>query len=419
MPYPFRERPVLGVRHLVAAVLAVIPFVPYAYLHAPAGSGVVRYGVEFAVDVAAVVAVVLRGRLIFARLRPLLIAVAALILFWLFTDLWNAVSPRTAVVAMRADLRFLPIAVVVAAAVAPLRDSRLYLWTILVGASVQSVLAVLAAAHATTLQTTLANRNELGIFLMLAGIALAASYEELGRRATIVFAVLLALGIVATASREGGIGLIVGLLLVVFVRARPRARWAVAAAAIVIGLLLLTPTLVGTGTGALDANGVTSRWTKLFNASYSPNGNFRTRLLTDNAKLVWRTEPVFGVGFGTASAPSVIADLTSPVYRSFKGFDLVPMVEPYVYDSNWAIIVLETGIVGVAAVAALLAYLVLIGFRASQFWVGRALVGTTAAIALTCFAAPVLREPVASLVLWLLAALSLIAVRSEGSPRRG
>jgi hypothetical protein len=406
-------RPSVRVGHLVAAAILVLPLVPYAYLHAPVASSAIRYAVEAVVDAAAVIALALRWRVVVRRLAPVLVVLTVLVGYWLFTDVWNAVSIRTPAAALLGDLRFVPVVVLVASAVAPLRDAELYLRAILVAAGIQAVLALLAAAHATSLQTTLHDRNQLGVFLMLACLVLAASYEQLGRRNALPLAVLLLAGVGAAASREGALGLLAGVVVLAFLRAGRRGRVAVAAAAAVCAIALLLPTISGSGSGVLDSRSVAVRWQQLFSANLSPSTNFRTRLLSNNAKLVAREEPLFGMGFGTASAPAVVGDLSSPVYRSFVGFDLASQVEPFVYDSFSATIVLETGFVGVAVLVSVLAYLWLLGLRARDRWFGRAVTASVPAVAVACFAGPALREPMVSLVLWLLVALTAVFLRQE------
>jgi hypothetical protein len=287
---------------------------------------------------------------------------------------------------------------------------------VLASGFVQAVLALAHAVHPSIRETTLTDYNQSGLFLMLCLVVTISDVARLGRVVTAALTALLVGGILATASREAAVGALVGTLAVVFVRGTTRVRVLTVGAATFAVLLLLLPTLLGSTNGTLAANGVTARWRELSTANFSPARNFRAKLLVANATFVAHHDPILGVGFGTASAPAVIEDLTSPVYRSFLKRDLRGQIEPFVYDSNWAILVLETGFVGVAVFAAFLGWLWSIGYRAASdppiSAAGAALNGAVAALALVALAGPAFREPLTSAILWFL--IGATAVSATG-----
>lgn len=405
-------------RNLVAGVLVFLPFAPFASSHLSHGpSSVVRYGTEVLIDALAVGVVIRRSRRVVTALRPLILPFAALLGFWLLSAVWNDVPWKVVAIGLRSEFRYLPIVAVVAVAAAPLRDARVYLWVIVVSAAFQSVLALLFAANVISLQTTLGDRNQLGILLMLAIILLAAGFRELGLGAWAVagIAILLVAGVLVTASREAAIGLGIGLAVLGLLELKGWPRLTLIAVAVAAAILILIPTVTGSGSGYLDSRSVVGRWQELFAASFSPDTNFRTKLLVENSKLVAHHNPVLGFGPGMGSAPGVIKDLSSPVYRSFPTFKLASQIEPYVYDSNWAILVLEIGFAGVALLFAVLAYMGLISSRVARrkIWVGPSVLAILVAISVTCFAAPTFREPVASYVLWLAVGIVLAVSQDD------
>jgi hypothetical protein len=384
---------------------ATLPLLPYAADHAGGLSHPLRYADEAIVDAAAVAVLALARPWRIERIRELAVVLAGLILFWALTDAWNLVSWQTPAVALRADLRFAGLGLLTAVGLTR-NDRRRAAAVILASGALQALFAIGHSLGLGVRETTLTDYNQAGLFLMLCFLVAISGVARLGRVTTAALAVVLAGGIAATASRQAALGTVFGSLTVAFVRSGFRLRVATAGVTVAAAILLLLPTLLGSTNGTLAANGVTARWRELSTASFSPAKNFRAKLLVDNATFVAHHDPLLGVGFGTASAPAVIDDLTSPVYRSFLQRDLRGQVYPFVYDSNWAILVLETGFVGVALFVAFLGWLWSIGYRAAGdpaiSEAGVALAGVVAALALAAFAGPAFREPLTSAILWFL-----------------
>jgi hypothetical protein len=411
-------------RHVVAGVLAALPFQGYLMLHATGHVWqVARYGPEILVDVVAVVLAVQHRRRIVSRLQPLLWPIAGLLAFWILTALWNEVSWTTAVIGMRSELRFLPIAIVVTAAADPLRDARLYALVVTAGVSLQVLVALVQVRRGVYYVIgSFEQRHLLGTFLATGCIVIvAAGARGLGvcRLAARVAAALGVAGVVFSASREAAVMLGVAAIAIAFVRFGRGIRIGLAAVTAAALAVIVVSSVTTPATTTFDSRSLLKRWELFFtNGALSTRTNFRMQLLVDNAKLVAATEPALGVGIGTASNPAVINDLTSPVYRGFPGYDLANAIEPFVYDSNWATIVLETGFVGLALLFGLLGYLTWIGIRAFRaHWAGLALAALAPTIAVSGFAGPVLQEPLVSALLWLLAGLATTALPGAGEVR--
>jgi hypothetical protein len=379
----------------------VLPLAPWLSVKLGVRPNTVGHAAELVVALAAVGVLISRERGAAVVLKPLAIPLGALIAYWLFTDLWNLVAWRTAVVGLRGDLRFLP-AVVLAVAVGVAWIDRWFMGIFVGGAIAQALLALAYSADSHVLQTTLQDRNQLGIYLVLALLAVIVRIGSSNWQTQAPVLLVLVAGLVASASREGAVAGLVGASVVLFLRGGRRVKLVTAAAAVVGAAVLLVPTIAGTGSGYLDATGTTARWRELFSANLSPATNFRSKLLVENARLVAAHEPVFGFGVGTGSAPQVITDLSSPLYRSFLAWPLQMSIEPFVYDSNWATIELETGFLGLAAFVALLGFLASLGLAPGAGTSGMLLVASLASLAFAGFAGPVFREALPAFLLWIL-----------------
>lgn len=433
----------LDPRYPIAAVLAFIPVqeLVVGYTSGPALFAA-RYGPELVLDLLALVVVATSSRRIWQRLGPAAVPLVALLSFWALTGVWNAVAPSTVLVGLRSELRFLPLVVLPLVSRRPLADARLYGRVLVYSGAVQAVIALAELAGGERVRSALApryeivfggvslgksgppldtvfgtfgNRNLLGIFLALAWIVLAAAGSRglgIRPRAAVLLGWLIVGGVVASGSREGALALLVGLAVIGAARwGRSFARLGLAAAAglVVVGLWLAP---VGDpGLSLLDSASIHERWRAVFTpVAWSPDTNFRLRLLVENTKLTAAEEPFFGFGIGTASDPRRLANFTSPVYRSFPGLERA--VLPFLSDGNWAILVLEVGFVGLALLALVLLALVQLGLEVRErHWSGLALAAVVPAVLLLGLFTSVLQQRPASALLWLLGGL-VLAVRS-------
>jgi hypothetical protein len=396
----------LALRHFVATVLVYLMVEPELALHGGRLKVGFDHGAEALVLLVAIYAAARRFHRVWERLGLLLLPIGLLVVFWIVTGIGNHVRPSTMFVGMEWELRFLPLVVVVAAAANPLKDARLYGQVLVVGAAVESLFALQWAVGLTGFQSTFEQKNVLGAFLALAVIYLtAAGPRALGFSTPVGagLAALIVVGIISSGSREGGIAAAIGLLVVAFMRY----PWPVKVAAAAVGALaatLLIAASLHNLSGETNTHGVFNRWKVVYTkASLAPSRNIRTRLLVNNAKLVDRTKPVLGFGIGMASDRRVVYSLRSPVFVSLAPLN-PQYIKHYVYDSNWAIVLLETGWVGVLLLAGLFAYLIVIGILAARrHWIGRVLACTALAVAALGFFGSAFHEPLVSAMLWLTA----------------
>jgi hypothetical protein len=435
-------------RLLVCGVLVFLPVQDLVLSHVGGPLiPLVRYGPELVVDAFVLGVLMTRGPALLRRLGAVGTPLAALLAFWIVGGIWNGVGSEEVLIGIRAELRFLPLLVIPFLSTDVRSDARLYGRWIVAAATLQSLIAgveflggvgvrrVLAPQYDISIGGvsvgkasppldhifgTFAQRNLLGVFLALSWFIVAAAGAKglgISRPAAFGIGALLVVGVGLSASREGALALGAGAVVIAGVRfgglvLRPLAL-AVAALAL-IGFASVPDG--GPAAQFVDSNSLTHRWQALFTgAAWSPDTNFRLRLLEENAKLAASDEPVFGFGIGTASDPRRIANHSSPVYRSFPGLEKA--VEPFVSDGNWAILVAETGFVGLALLAVLLLALGRLGISIVD-WPGAALAATVAAVTVIGFFASVLQQRPASAILWLLAGLAAaVATPQPGRAR--
>jgi hypothetical protein len=423
-------------RVLVCGVLLFLPVQDLVLTHATGPLiPLVRYGPELVLDLYLLGILLARGPSVLRRLGPVAVPLGALLMFWVVGGVWNRSGVEEILVGIRAEVRFLPLLVIPFLASDVRSDARLYARCIVGAASLQALVAVAeflggvpvrrafapqydisiagidvgkASPPLEHIFGTFAQRNLLGVFLALAWLVVAAAGARglgISRRAAFAVGTLLVIGVGLSGSREGALALGAGALVIAAMRfgsalLRP---FAVALAALALVGFATVPE-GSTAAQFVDSNSLTQRWQALFSgAVWSPDTNFRLKLLEENAKLAAADEPVFGFGIGTASDPRLISNFTSPVYRSFPGLEKA--VQPFVSDGNWAILVAETGFVGLALLAVLLLALVRLGLS-TPHWSGGALVATVAAVAVLGFFASVLQQRPTSAILWLLAGLA-------------
>jgi hypothetical protein len=435
-------------RWTVAAVIVAIPLQDLALSHSEGLLQLAaRYGPE-AVAAAAAVAFGLRARTtVLRRVRFLLVPLGAVVGLWLLSGVVNRVSLSTMAIGLRSELRWLPLAVLVIAAAAPLADARLYGRLLVYLGAAEGTIAVLEAVGGKRIRTafepnyhlavggvdvgraspgtnqipgTFADRHVFALFLVGAIVVLAAAGPRalgLSRRGAIAVAILIGAGVVLSGSREAGLALVpIAATLALLRYGRRAAKILTAVGAVGVCGVLIAGAFSGPGIHNLDSPKLANRWQALLGRDvWSPKANFRMRLVLDNSVQVWRHDPVLGFGLGTGSDPRLIEDLSSPVYRSFGGWDLAKDIEPYVYDGNWAILILETGFVGIALAAVFFAALARVGLRAREHWAGRALIALIPAVMLLGFATTVLQQRSLAIVLWLMIGLAVTAAAENGS----
>ncbi len=178
------------------------------------------------------------------RWRGLLGALAAVVVVWGIAALHAGISPTTAVVGYRSELRWVPLALVVALTHDHAGDTRWYGRAVVAAATIQSVIAVSewiggapvsaffspdysivigglsvssASQHVHSIFGTFENHNAFATYLVFAWVVLVAlGWRRLGirRDVQLMLAVLIPFVIVITGSREAAFALVAAALIV-------------------------------------------------------------------------------------------------------------------------------------------------------------------------------------------------------------
>lgn len=440
-------------RYLVCALIAYLPFQEFLLSYVSSDQLLrVRLAPEAGVLALALALAVRRSRLIATRLRLVAVPVAVCVCVWLVAALWNYLPLSTVVIGFRSQFRFVALFVIALASTAPARDAKLYARVLGGIAAVEALLAlvqffggqsvrawfapdwsivvdgvVVSTSNAVSLETvfgTFAHRNAYADFLLFAWIVVAAAGgTSLGfrRGVGVALGTLIAVGIAISGSREAGIAFVLAAILVARVRFRfPSLRLAAAfaaVAAIAVGTLAVAtdPSSEGATLGAreqLDSPELAHRWRSLLTReAWSPESNARVRILRANGGLVARASPAFGYGIGSVTDSRKLEDGSSPFYLTQTG--TLAAQRGYAYDSNWTLLLVEVGFLGLAALALVFLRLGRLGTSIMrEHWLGLALVGVLLSVVVVGFLTSVLLLRLPNAMLWLVSGL-VVALASE------
>jgi hypothetical protein len=432
---------ILPTRVVVAGFLFYLPFEAWIVGLLPGSiASVARYGPE-ALGAVMLVAALASTSVEWHRWRDLMGALTAVAVVWGIGAVHAGVSPSTAVIGYRSELRWVPLAFVVALTRDHVTDTRWYGRAVVVAAAVQSVIAMLewiggssvsaffspnyaivigglsvasASAHVHSIFGTFENHNAFATYLVFAWVSLVAiGWSRLGirRDVHIVLAVLIPFVIVITGSREAALALVLGGLVVGRVRLRlPSVRLALllGVAVVALGTAYTTTTTLDKDTrGQLG-----TRWAVIFNpATYSTTDgqNFRLSLLFQEVGLTARHSPLLGYGIGSVVDPRSVPDGSNPLYRIPAGLEAIQF--RYIFDGNWGLLAVETGFLGVAAVIVLLAAIGRIGVRAAREPAGVVVYCLVGCVVLLGFFECVLQDAPSTLVWWVFVGLAIAGAR--------
>jgi hypothetical protein len=421
---------ILPARLLIAGLIVYLPLEGWILGWAPHSVALVlRYAPEALCILALCVIAAGRGARV-DRWKPIVPAIVATVACWLFGAVVAHESAVRAAIGIRAELRWVPLCLIVALTTNPERDSRIFGRAILASGYLQAGLALVEfavpslrpvfapnyniALGGVTVATsskfrpdsvggTLANYNALSTFLLFVWIvALAAGPAlKLPRWVTWLAAVLFPIIIVASGSRESAMALLVAGAVIARLRyGVPVLR--IAALVAVCGAIAL-PVVTNTATtnGANRAN-LGSRFAVLLNpATYSPNTttNFRYAVLAQDAELTWHHSPILGFGVGSVVDPRSVIDRSNPLYLTPAG--QIAIQQSYIFDGNWNIILTETGFLGLALTAVLLLTLGRLGWTSRTLWTGLTVAVMTAVIVVLGFYESILQAQ-AIMVFWVM-----------------
>ena len=378
------------------ALAAYLPFEGFVTSHLPASSLIwVRYAPE------AVAAALAAGLLLssLGRVWPLYgrfgLLVALTMLIWAASTIANGVSLSTFVLGVRAELRYLPLAILLAASAAPLRYTRMLATTIALSTLVQTALALaevvggvavrhlfsqsytvqlggVTVTHATVQRVTsitgsLRTYNELAAYLVFGWVVMACAGSRLPLPRWLLLAGLVStpLAVLATGSREGAVCLALAAAVVV------RQRFAVpvfriVAVAVVVAAVSLpwwAPAPASANHSASLVSRLATRWSvalqpQTWSGSYGSR-NFRLYLARDELSSVVRHSPALGWGTGTIDDPRTLAAGTNPLLHTLAG--RLAIASNFAFDGSWSLLLMQTGLLGLAAMLSLVGYVALVG----------------------------------------------------------
>ena len=444
------------VRYLVGALLFHLPFLEFLLTLVPARDvAFVRYAPEIALYVLVAALVVARGRLLLARLGTIGRPLALFLLVWTATAIWNYLPVTTMAIGFRSQFRFWLLLAVPLVSRSLARDARFYARVIAAAATIETLIVALQFVGGPTVRAwfqpnwdvvvggilvagggspglntvfgTLGDRNALGIFLVFAWIVVsAAGARGLGvpRAAAVALSFAVAGGVVLSGSRQAGLALIVAATALVLLRWWRLRSVRIAVAALTLATVVASAALVAAQPSPesavaeqvqLDSPSLVDRWRSVFTASaWSPSTNSRLAFVDASVEAVSDT-PIFGFGVGSVTDRRKLFDGTNPIYKTYIGTSNV--VHGYLYDSDWAILILEVGYAGIAALVLLF---VVLGWLAASVmrhhWSGVALILTLLALVIINFFGSGLMLRFPNAALFLLSGF-VIAIAASGGTR--
>ena len=440
--------------HLLAAVLAYLPFENQVLTYAPENATpFIRYAPEILIDLAVLLIVFGNLDRVLTGLGKLRWPLALLFSTWLASAVWAGVSLTTASIGFRSELRFLPLLFVAVLSRKPDADARLYGRTLVFVALIESAIigaqAIFGApardafapqwsieingisfadgglSKPNTNFGTFSNYNAAGAFLLCAWIILAAAgSRRLGfpNRVGLALGSVIAIAILASGSREAGLGLGIAAVIIAHVRFRQWVSTAVVlgTALLILGGPILAAAHYGIPEGEVNGRSLTTRWAYVMSPeawSTDYHDNFRLFLLKQNTDLVAQTSPALGFGIGSVSDKRTIADGSNPLYRTWAGRRALTF--SYLYDGNWGLILMEVGFVGVVALAWFFFGLFRVALQLLRtHWLGVALLAQLAVVLALGFFAPIMQLRIPTATLWLTAGLSLALIQQRKEQER-
>jgi hypothetical protein len=445
--------PRLRPEHVLAAVIAYLPFENQALTYGPtSATPFIRYAPEILIDLAVLLIVFGNLDRVLSGLGKLRWPIAVLLATWLASAVWAGVAWTTASIGLRSELRFLPLLFVAVLSRKPEVDARLYGRTLVFVAGIEAAIigaqAVFGAAARNVFAPdwaieingvsfadgglskpdtnfgTFSNYNAAGIFLVFAWIVLAAAGSRrlgLPPRVGLILGTGIAAAVAFSGSRESGLALGIAALIIAHARYRQWVSTLVVLGSVV--LILVGPIVAaahyGIPEGEVNGKSLGARWAyvmtpKAWSTDY--HDNFRLFLLKENTDLVANTSPAFGFGIGSVSDKRTITDGSNPLYKTWAGRRALAF--SYLYDGNWGLLIMEVGFVGMAALVYFFFGLFRVAFQLLRVhWLGLALMAQLVVVVALGFFATILQLRLPTAVLWLTTGLCLALLRDRAAAR--
>ena len=142
--------------------------------------------------------------------------------------------------------------------------------------------------------------------------------------------------------------------------------------------------------------------------------NFRLYLARDELSSVVRHSPALGWGTGTIDDPRTLAAGTNPLLHTLAG--RLAIASNFAFDGSWSLLLMQTGLLGLAAMLSLVGYVALVGRSiAGGHWLGPVLIAMSAGVVVLGLFAPVLQQHSLSAEYWALAGCGIALARSARS----
>ncbi|MFN2467288.1 MAG: O-antigen ligase family protein [Gaiellaceae bacterium] len=432
-----------SMRVAVAVLLAYLCVESLVLTHLPRDAVLfARFAPELGLIAVVVVRVLASIDLAVTRLRPIGAVLVTVAGAWLASAVWNLTALSTVVIGFRSELRFLPLLLLPLLSRTPRRDALFIGRVIVVLGVFEAIIAGIQLVGGPGVRAkfapsyeiviggttfagsrvpdtasifgTFGHYNALGMFLALSWIVLAAAGSErlgLGRWTGRAASTAMLLGVVVSGSRESAIALLVAALVIARIRFRLPVGYATALVALLVAFAWPYVSSVSgeAPTSARSSRNIGQRWHSLLSpqtwqASYY--SNFRLYLLASDVELVAKEAPFLGFGIGSVSDRRRLQNGTSPLFRSPAGRRAAQF--SYLYDGNWALILVEVGFLGLLALTLFLFRVGRISLQvAREHWLGLALFAVLVAVLVLGFFAPVLQLRLPGAILWLLLGVAL------------
>lgn len=431
----------LSPRILIGGLIIYLTFEELVLTHVPSADvAYVRYAPEALLDLVAAILLITRANDVVARVGRGWVVMAVLLTSWVASAALNAVPLSTAAIGLRSELRFLPLGVIALLSSNAARDALRVARVIVFCATAEAVIGLAEAVGGAGVRAafrpnwhidlggitfaqgrvqdrgiafgTFSSHNSLGILLAFAWlVAIAAGAERLNLSSRMYYGCLALIGTASLVS--GSRQAVLAILLASLIVARIRLKFPVirVAAITLVVLVILGPAIAAVGraapSGAISYGSVSRRWEAVVSpATWRADqySNFRLYLLKSDVSAAMQS-PVVGFGLGTVSDQRWLADGRNAIYRTAAGSRAAAF--SYVYDGNWALLVLEVGFLGTAAMLLLFYATARLGAGLKEHWLGCFLIGAAFMIPFLGFFAPIMQLRLPSAVFWALLGLAL------------
>jgi hypothetical protein len=430
---------------LLATLAYVVLGGPLLDLAPPAAIPFLRYAPEILGYGWLGLLVLTRGGELYARARPFVWALGALLTAGVTSAISAAEWPSTAIIGIRSEIRYVPYALIACVVLSRAADRRRLARLVFYIGVIEAVLGaadyafgeqftrifrpdytvqidgveVLPRADLVvhSITGTLTNYNTMAAVIVAAiVVTITAGHEVLGVSTLAYRASLVAMvfTVVLSGSREGLLAL--GIALIVWAWMTRRMGLPLTVIALVSFAAILNPLAASNQDVYISSRSILTRWQALLQPdtlTFSSKQNFRLRLLATEAHLTEARGLLTGAGPGSVVDRRTIANGSNPLFQTADGRTALEF--NYQYDGNWGLILLEFGVLGITAFIAIFVILIGLGRRRRSEWPGQATSMLAVTFLILGFFTAILQLPEPTLIFWLIAGSAFAADADERS----